>query len=310
MYCIQHCFICRPSDSTVLEDAGMEPRTVATSALAVRRSNHSARSYPESASFIHYSARSHPQTRLDLIHKLDLIRIMSVCSMSPIMTAYWSSFHDVHSTHIVHSDWLHSSCPPAPVLLLTSNFLLSTRAVPFFPTGNSLSALSDWLYLFPVCHILTNLFLSASLLPVCQLPVCQLPVCHLPVFQPPVCQLPVCQLPVCQLPVCQLPVCQLPVCQLPVSQLPVWLLSIRQRSLSACILSARPLPVYLSPGLLFPVLFPVQQHPAFYSIDFLWHATGLCSVHPFPVPVPGFLILIYFGCNLEVHYSLQLNRKQ
>jgi hypothetical protein len=38
-YCIQHCFICRPSDSTVPTDAGIEPRTVATSALAVRRSN-------------------------------------------------------------------------------------------------------------------------------------------------------------------------------------------------------------------------------------------------------------------------------
>jgi hypothetical protein len=40
MYYIQHCFICRPSDSTVSEDAGTEPRTVGTSALAVRRSNH------------------------------------------------------------------------------------------------------------------------------------------------------------------------------------------------------------------------------------------------------------------------------
>ncbi len=40
MNSIQHCFICRPSDSTVSEDAGIEPRTVATSALAVRRSNH------------------------------------------------------------------------------------------------------------------------------------------------------------------------------------------------------------------------------------------------------------------------------
>jgi hypothetical protein len=39
-YYIQHCFICRPSDFTVSEDAGMEPRTVATSTLAVRRSNH------------------------------------------------------------------------------------------------------------------------------------------------------------------------------------------------------------------------------------------------------------------------------
>jgi hypothetical protein len=32
-YFIQHCFICRPSDSTVSEDAGIDPRTVATSAL-------------------------------------------------------------------------------------------------------------------------------------------------------------------------------------------------------------------------------------------------------------------------------------
>jgi hypothetical protein len=40
MYCIQHCFICSPSDSTVSEAAGIEPRTVATLALAVGRSNH------------------------------------------------------------------------------------------------------------------------------------------------------------------------------------------------------------------------------------------------------------------------------
>jgi hypothetical protein len=44
-YFIQHCFICRPSDSTVSEDAGIKPRTVATMALAVRRSNQSARSH-------------------------------------------------------------------------------------------------------------------------------------------------------------------------------------------------------------------------------------------------------------------------
>ncbi len=40
VYYIQHCVICRPSDSTVPTDAGIEPRTVATGALAVRRSNH------------------------------------------------------------------------------------------------------------------------------------------------------------------------------------------------------------------------------------------------------------------------------
>jgi hypothetical protein len=38
---IQNCFICRPSDSTVWEDAGIEPRTVATTHwLSVRGSNH------------------------------------------------------------------------------------------------------------------------------------------------------------------------------------------------------------------------------------------------------------------------------
>ncbi len=36
----KHCFICRPSDSTVPTDAGIAPRTLATGALAFRRSNH------------------------------------------------------------------------------------------------------------------------------------------------------------------------------------------------------------------------------------------------------------------------------
>jgi len=40
MYSIQHCFICRPSDSTVPADAGFEPRAVANLALAARHSNH------------------------------------------------------------------------------------------------------------------------------------------------------------------------------------------------------------------------------------------------------------------------------
>ncbi len=47
MYDIQHCFICRLSDSIVSEDAGIEPRTVATTALA---------------DLIHNSARSHPHS--------------------------------------------------------------------------------------------------------------------------------------------------------------------------------------------------------------------------------------------------------
>ncbi len=38
MYFIQNCIIFRPSDSTVSEDAGIEPKTVATLTLVVRRS--------------------------------------------------------------------------------------------------------------------------------------------------------------------------------------------------------------------------------------------------------------------------------
>jgi hypothetical protein len=44
LYAIRHWFICRHPDSTVSEDAEIEPRTVAT--LALTRSNYSARSLP------------------------------------------------------------------------------------------------------------------------------------------------------------------------------------------------------------------------------------------------------------------------
>jgi hypothetical protein len=47
LFCYQHCFRCRPSDFTESEYAGIELRTVATLALAVRHSNHSARSTKE-----------------------------------------------------------------------------------------------------------------------------------------------------------------------------------------------------------------------------------------------------------------------
>ncbi len=54
MYFIQHCFICRPSDSTVPEDPGIEPRTVATFALAVKRSNHAAISLMSMIIYVHF----------------------------------------------------------------------------------------------------------------------------------------------------------------------------------------------------------------------------------------------------------------
>jgi len=46
MYVIPHCFICRRSDSIVSEDDGIEPRTIVTLSLTVRRSNYSVRSHP------------------------------------------------------------------------------------------------------------------------------------------------------------------------------------------------------------------------------------------------------------------------
>jgi hypothetical protein len=42
-----------PSDSNVSEDAEIEPRTVATVALTVRRSNHSAKSHPQTKIFLY-----------------------------------------------------------------------------------------------------------------------------------------------------------------------------------------------------------------------------------------------------------------
>ncbi len=79
MYDIKHCFICRPSDSTVSEDAGIEPRAVGITALTVRRldlihtrldlihilldlMHNSAKSHPHSARSHSHLARSHPRS--------------------------------------------------------------------------------------------------------------------------------------------------------------------------------------------------------------------------------------------------------
>jgi hypothetical protein len=51
-YFFQHCFICRPTDSTVSVDDGIESKAVATLALAVSRSNHSAKLHPPAFSML------------------------------------------------------------------------------------------------------------------------------------------------------------------------------------------------------------------------------------------------------------------
>ncbi len=44
MYGIQHCFICRPTDPTVSEDAGIKPMTVATLTFTNKITNKSNKS--------------------------------------------------------------------------------------------------------------------------------------------------------------------------------------------------------------------------------------------------------------------------
>ncbi len=58
MYFIQHCFVCRPSDFSVSEGGGIEPRTIASLALAVRRSNHSVRSHLHLDYLLYFSVSS------------------------------------------------------------------------------------------------------------------------------------------------------------------------------------------------------------------------------------------------------------
>jgi hypothetical protein len=94
MYNIQHCFICRPSDSTVSEDAGIEPRTVATTALAVRRSNYSARSHL-------HSARSHP---------LHPVKTVPTCPCSQYHYFFFSqiTYSSLHPDIYICSDYIFS----------------------------------------------------------------------------------------------------------------------------------------------------------------------------------------------------------
>ncbi len=87
MYVIQNYFICRPSDSAVSEDAGIEPRIIASLALTARRSNHSARSHTHSARYHPLSARSHP---------LEVV-LVTLFSLKTVLT----SPQEICSLHII-----------------------------------------------------------------------------------------------------------------------------------------------------------------------------------------------------------------
>ncbi len=59
-----------PSDSTVSEEARMEPRTVATLTLAVRRFNHYARSHPDWPLLFHVQANQQTFVLSDFFQQL------------------------------------------------------------------------------------------------------------------------------------------------------------------------------------------------------------------------------------------------
>ncbi len=100
MYFIQHCFICGLSDSTVSEGAGIEPMTVATSALAVRRSSHSATSHSLLGYISSTLATSHP-------HSLHLINTRYISSTLGYMSSTLATSHQHSATSHPHSATSH-----------------------------------------------------------------------------------------------------------------------------------------------------------------------------------------------------------
>jgi hypothetical protein len=131
MYCIQHCFICRPSDSTVSEDAEIEPRTVATSAFAVRRSNNSARSHPHSARYHPHSARSHPHSA----RSHQLTSLFTIVPRKPISFSLFS----------------HSLVTASFMYLTLINTILSKKPTQFLPLQS---------FPYSLITIIPNSFLS------------------------------------------------------------------------------------------------------------------------------------------------------
>ncbi len=112
MYFSKHCFICRPTDSTVSEDAGIEPRTVATSALIVRRSSHSATSHPHFGyissttrlHLIHNSATSHPCDARLIIQSAAEIEIDTfLCQKRRVQS--WTRSWDLQSWFRIRPVW-------------------------------------------------------------------------------------------------------------------------------------------------------------------------------------------------------------
>ncbi len=128
-YNIQHCFICRPSDSTVPTDAGIEPRTVATCALSVRRSNHQARSHPYRLDLIRYIGNSYCRSHRSSV----LLSGVSYMYMVPLSSLLRS---------LLSVDPANNHCSLSVLLFYGVNMtVLNTREMARVPQRNG-----------PACH--------------------------------------------------------------------------------------------------------------------------------------------------------------
>ncbi len=133
MYFIQHCIICRPSDCTVSEDAGIEHRTAAATVLQHWQSD----ALTTRLDHIHYSAKSHPHSarshphwvRLDLIHiRLDLINRIDL-----IHPSYSNADYPVSFILPFYVASFAFAFPLPPALSYSFHFILSFFLLPHLP---------------------------------------------------------------------------------------------------------------------------------------------------------------------------------
>jgi hypothetical protein len=106
------------SDSTLSEDAGIEPGTAATSALAVKRFSHSAKSHPQ-LGYISSTTRLHLiHTRLHLIHS----RLHLIHSRLHLIHTRLHLIHNSATSHPQYSSRCSGNPSMLHLLIRISNF--------------------------------------------------------------------------------------------------------------------------------------------------------------------------------------------
>ncbi len=166
-YFIQHLFICRLSDCTVSEDAGIEtfgqlrlrhwladalnhsarshPQTrLISSTTRLRSHPHSARSHPHSARSHPYSARSHSHTVPTYLTSLFMIRWES-------RENYYSTVEKFRETREHRKSAKYSPRSFILLSIFSPSFLSYTLCVSIFTLLLFIFLFSAWLFLYSLC---------------------------------------------------------------------------------------------------------------------------------------------------------------